>query len=215
MNKRIIPFKLIVVLLIGLFFLSSGCHTEQTSSTDKSSGDTAQLANTNQEFGGFESQVAWGKHIVAISGCNDCHTPKKMGPNGVENNMELELSGNPSDIPAPDLARKEIESKGLVLIGGTFTSFVGPWGISYAANITSDTATGIGSWTADQFIRVFKLGKYKGSPGGRDLLPPMPWQGVGQMTDDELKAVFAYLKSTKPVFNEVPQPQPPLSAMKK
>jgi len=136
-----------------------------------------------------------------------------MGPNGPENNMDLELSGAPSQGPGISVNRKEIESQGLV--AGNMTEWIGPWGISYTANITSDSTTGIGNWTVDQFIRVFRTGKYGGAPAGRDLLPPMPWQSIGKMTDDELKAVFAYLESTKPIHNIVPQPQPPVLAMKK
>ena len=49
-------------------------------------------------------------------------------------------------------------------------------------------------------------GKYKGLDGSRPLLPPMPWPNFAQMTDEDLKAVFAYLKSTKPVRNIVPTP---------
>jgi mono/diheme cytochrome c family protein len=165
-------------------------------------------------YGGFESQVAWGKHLVTIGGCNDCHTPKKMGPHGPEDNMDIALSGSPSQLPIPVVDRKDIESKGLMVMGNSL-SFVGPWGVSYAANLTSDSTTGIGNWTIEQFKNVFKTGKYGGAPRGRDLLPPMPWQNVAQMTDDELEAVFAYLQSTKPVHNIVPQPQLPVLAMTK
>ena len=44
------------------------------------------------------------------------------------------------------------------------------------------------------------------------LLPPMPWQNVAQMTDEDIKAVYAYLKSIKPVVNHVPDYQPPPEA---
>jgi hypothetical protein len=54
-----------------------------------------------------------------------------------------------------------------------------------------------------------------GLADARNLLPPMPWQAYARMTDDELKAIFSYLKSTKPIHNVVPQPQPPVLAMKK
>ena len=210
--KKFSMFTLIIVMSFILIF--SRCNQGASDKTE-STADTTQAQAALPAYGGFDSQVAWGKHIVTIGGCNDCHTPKKMGPMGPEDNMDLVLSGNPSNVPAPDINRKEIESKGLVVISPTFTSFVGPWGISYAANITSDSTTGIGNWTVDQFIQTFKTGKYGGAPGGRNLLPPMPWQGIAQMTNDELKAVYAYLESTKPVHNIVPQPQPPVFAMKK
>ena len=91
------------------------------------------------------------------------------------------------------------------------TSWVGPWGVSYTANLTS-VSTGIGSWKESQFIYAIRNGKFKGLPDGRPLLPPMPWTMYRNMTDDELKAVFTYLKSTRPVRNVVPPPKPPVSA---
>ncbi len=203
-----------LILSLSFLYLCSGCNEGQKDNSTIAS-DSTGTPTTATSYGGFESQIAWGKHLVIIGGCNDCHTPKKMGPHGPEDNMDLELSGHPSQVPNPNIDRKEVESKGLMVAGGTFTSFIGPWGISYAANITSDSTSGIGNWTFDQFKRVFKSGKYNGAPQGRDLLPPMPWQNVGQMTDNELGAVFAYLQSTKPIRNIVPQPQPPVSAMKK
>lgn len=201
-----------LIIVIVSIFIFSRCNQGQTDKTEVTK-DSTQAQAAPPAYGGFESQVAWGKHLVAIGGCNDCHTPKKMGPNGPEDNMDLELSGAPSQQPEININRKEIESKGLAV--DNMTEWIGSWGISYTANITSDSTTGIGNWTADQFIRVFRTGKYGGAPGGRNLLPPMPWQSIGKMSDDELKAVFAYLESTKPIHNIVHQPQPPVLAMKK
>jgi hypothetical protein len=104
--------------------------------------------------------------------------------------------------------RNAVETKGQV-VTQTLTSWVGPWGISYTANLTSDT-TGIGMWSEDQFLYAIRNGKLKGLPGSRSLLPPMPWQSIRNYSDDELKAIFAYLKSTKPVVNIVPGPTPPV-----
>jgi len=202
----------LLIILMGFIFILSRCNQGASDKTE-STADTTQAKAALPAYGGFDSQVAWGKHIVTIGGCNDCHTPKKMGPQGPEDNMDLELSGSPSQMPPINIDRKEIESKGLSV--SDFTEWIGPWGISYTANITSDSTTGIGNWTEDQFILCLRKGKYGGAPQGRNLLPPMPWQGIGQMTDDELKAVYAYLKSTKPIHNIVPQPQPPVLAMKK
>jgi hypothetical protein len=50
-------------------------------------------------------------------------------------------------------------------------------------------------------------GKHMGS--GRPILPPMPWETIGKMTDEDLKAIFAYLKTVKPIRNRVPMPVPP------
>jgi hypothetical protein len=89
------------------------------------------------------------------------------------------------------------------------TAFAGPWGISYAANLTSDSATGIGAWTEEQFIKSMRTGKHLGAENGRPILPPMPWPFISKMTDEDLSAVYAYLKSLPPVSNRVPAPTPP------
>ena len=161
-------------------------------------------------FGGYESQIKWGEHLVTVGGCNDCHTPKKMTPQGPEIDRDLMMSGHPEKMPDPDVDRKEMESKGLI-VTQDLTAWVGPWGVSYAANLTPD-ATGIGNWQESNFITALREGKLKGMPNGRTLLPPMPWQFFKEMSDDEIKAIFAYLKSLKPVKNLVPQPLPPVSA---
>lgn len=170
------------------------------------------MNDASKLYGGFESQVKWGEHIVIVSGCNDCHTPKKMTPEGPVMDESLNLSGHPAKIPPPDIDRKMIESKGLITTND-LTVWVGPWGISYAANITSD-ATGIGKWTEDQFVLCLRKGKWMGLETARNLLPPMPWQNFQSMTDAELKAVFAYLKSTKPINNVVSDAASPVLARK-
>ena len=174
--------------------------------------DTTGQITTTSAFGGFATQEAWGEHIVLIAGCHDCHTPKKMGPNGPELDMSLMLSGHPAGMPIPPVDRKEAESKGLI-VTQTLTSWVGPWGVSYAANLTSDPS-GIGNWKESNFITAIRKGKFKGIETERDLLPPMPWQMFNNMSDDELKAIFAYLKSTKPIENVVSQPSQPVLARK-
>lgn len=198
MKKSLVVTSL--VLLIASVFLFSSCS--------KQNNDT-QTAD-NLKFGGYESQVKWGEHLVKSMGCGDCHTPKKMTPQGPVDDETLFLSGHPSKMPPPDVNRKEIESKGLG-VTDFMTAWVGPWGITYAGNLTSDQ-TGIGSWTENSFITAIREGKFKGIPTARPLLPPMPWMAYKNLTDDELKAIFAFLKSTKPINNAVPQYQPPVSA---
>lgn len=205
--KKISTIVLIVCIMLS--FTLYQC-TGNTSGNEVTKDSTAMAP---AKFGGYESQVKYGEHLVTIMGCNDCHTPKKMGAHGPEPDMSLALSGHPSQASVPDVDRKAMERKGYV-VTGDLTAWEGPWGISYTANITSDS-TGIGSWKEDQFIYCLRHGKYMGLPEERDLLPPMPWQAFAQMSDDELKAVFAYLKSTTPIHNIVPQPQPPVLAMKK
>jgi mono/diheme cytochrome c family protein len=151
--------------------------------------------------------VARGEYLVATIGCDDCHSPKRMGPKGPELIPELRLSGYPANRPAqqPDTGAL---SRGWVLLGPDLTVAAGPWGVSYAANITSD-GTGIGNWTENNFITAMRSGKIKGLENGRPMLPPMPWFNFAKLTDEDLKAVFAYLKTTSPVQNIAPPPVPP------
>ena len=135
-----------------------------------------------------------------------------MTPHGPDLDSSLFLSGHPAQLPDIDVNRQEMESKGLA-VTGDLTSWVGPWGISYTANLTSDS-TGIGAWQESQFIYAIREGKLKGLPNTRPLLPPMPWNMYRNMSDDELKAIFAFLKSTKPISNVVPPPKPPVLAQK-
>jgi hypothetical protein len=87
------------------------------------------------------------------------------------------------------------------------TAWAGPWGISYAANLTPDLNTGMGIWTEEMFIQAMRTGKHMGV--SRDILPPMPWQNLATLEEDDLKAMFAYLRSIPAVVNHVPDPVPP------
>jgi Cytochrome c len=150
-----------------------------------------------------EQLVARGKYLVNTSACHDCHTPKVMTPNGPEFDTTRLLSGHPSSAPVPRISKEVLND--WVLFGQDLTSAVGPWGVSFAANLTSDE-TGTGNWTQEQFMTAIRKGKYKGLEGSRDLLPPMPWQVYRGMTDADLKAIYEYLQTTKPVSNLVPSP---------
>jgi len=172
-----------------------------------SSKEPKTLVAAESTFNGFESQVEWGRHLVTVSACQDCHSPKIITPQGPEIDSSHMLAGHLAGSPEPDVNKKEMQQKGLV-VTNDLTTWVGPWGTSYTANLTSD-ATGIGNWTEAQFLLAIKEGKYKGLPGSRNLLPPMPWQMYRNLRDEELKAIFAYLQTTTPVKNIVPQPLPP------
>jgi len=154
------------------------------------------------------TQVERGKYLVTVMGCNDCHTPHNMGPNGPEPDMSRMLSGHPESAqlsPPPQF------SDDWMLIGSTdFTAFYGPWGTSYAANLTPDENTGIGIWDEQMFIDTLRNGRHMAQ--GRPILPPMPWNWYSNLTDDDLKAVYAYLRSIPTVSNRVPDPLPPPDA---
>jgi hypothetical protein len=163
-------------------------------------------AGSATEVVSHDSLVKIGKYLVTTMGCADCHSPKKMGPMGPEPDMDRAFSGHPASDLVP-LVDTMMLKEGWILFGMGVTTFAGPWGQSYAANISSDE-TGIGSWTEQQFFTALRKGKLKGIEEGRPLLPPMPWQSFAQLKDQDIKAIFAYLKSTKPVKNLVPAWKP-------
>jgi hypothetical protein len=150
-----------------------------------------------------------GEYLVTIGGCDDCHSPKRMGPMGPELIPELRLSGFPKNGKLPPVDMNTVKS-GWALMAPDLTSAVGPWGQSFAANITSDT-TGIGNWKEGNFFTAMQKGKYKGIETARNLLPPMPWFNYAKMSEEDLRAIFLFLKSTKPVKNIVPAPIAPLA----
>jgi hypothetical protein len=144
-----------------------------------------------------------GKYLVTIMGCNDCHTPKKMGPQGPEPDLTRLLSGHRQEtkLPAPPALPS---GPWMVVANLDFTAYSGPWGISYAINLTPDPNTGIGIWTEDMFLKALRTGRHMGT--SRPILPPMPWQDFAIATDSDLRAVFAFLKSIPPIQNRVPDP---------
>jgi hypothetical protein len=151
--------------------------------------------------------VERGRYLVSILGCHDCHSPKVYTDQGPAPDQSRLLSGHPADVPVPPLPAGVPDPNGWVALTiGHFTAWAGPWGVSFASNLTPDPS-GIGSWTEENFIQTIRTGKHLGV--GRPILPPMPWPDFAHMTDDDLKAVFAYLRTLPPVANTVPSPQPP------
>lgn len=152
--------------------------------------------------------VKRGEYLVTIMGCADCHAPKKLTPRGPAPDMDRFLSGYNSAQPLGEYDKNLVKTGQWVLFNGQNTAFIGPWGVSFAANLTPD-ATGIGNWSEEQFNKAMRQGKFKGLDNSRPLLPPMPWPNYAGMSDADMRAVFAYLKSLKPVSNTVPAPIPP------
>ena len=151
------------------------------------------------------AKVQRGEYLVKIMGCNDCHTPWKMGPQGPEPDMERFLSGHPEQIgPLPNAKAPEP-----FLWSGfpTNTAYSGPWGVSYAFNLTPEQNTGIGIWTEEMFVQTIRTGRHMGV--SRPINPPMPWPAYRNATDDDLKAVYAYLRTIRPIVNHVPEYKPP------
>jgi hypothetical protein len=150
-----------------------------------------------------------GLYLANVGGCGDCHTPKLFTAKGPEPDKSRLLSGHPADAKLPPVPPGVIgPDQWGAIANNDLTAWAGPWGVSFAANLTPD-ATGLASWTPEIFIQAMRTGKHAGV--GRDILPPMPWMGFALMTDEDLRAVFAYLKSLPPISNAVPAPLPPAS----
>jgi len=157
-----------------------------------------------------KSQVKRGEYLVTFGGCHDCHSPKVMTPDGPVPDKTRLLSGHRADAVLPAVPQGVVgpePNQWAALTNSEFTAWVGPWGVSFAANLTPDKATGLGGWTADQFIKTMRTGKHLGV--GRPILPPMPWYDIMVLGDADLKAIFAYLRSVPAVQNPVPAPIPP------
>jgi mono/diheme cytochrome c family protein len=152
-----------------------------------------------------DPRVERGAYLVRTMGCNDCHTPHKMGPNGAEPDMSRALSGHPADLVMP--APPALTMPWAWSAAATNTAFAGPWGVSFTANLTPDPETGLGRWTEDIFIATMKTGRHEGK--GRPILPPMPYFVVAALNDDDIRALFAYLQSLRPIRNRVPAPIDP------
>jgi mono/diheme cytochrome c family protein len=136
--------------------------------------------------------VARGKWLVEVLGCNYCHTPRlpdgRLDPNYM-------MAGHPAAAPYPQW-NDSLFTKGYgMLVSTSGTAFAGPWGVTFARNLTPDKVTGIGGWDDAAFINVLREGMLK---------PPMPALAFGLLSDDDLKAMFAYFMTLKPVPNLVP-----------
>jgi len=150
-------------------------------------------------------RLARGKYLVTVAGCNDCHTPWKVGANGPEPDMSRMLSGHPEGMPLPPAPKPQ--GPWLVSAAATNTAWSGPWGVSFTANLTPDRETGLGKWTQRNFTETIRTGRHMGR--GRPILPPMPIPMYKNFTDADLEAIFAYLQSIPAVTNRVPEPLPP------
>jgi hypothetical protein len=183
-------------------FAALALYTTGCSRGDRGSVASAQPA----EVGTSATEIARGKQLVNLSGCGHCHTPMEFDPKlGMPMpRMDLLLSGHPTAAPAPE-AKPGAHDQ--AVIGPTFTSFRLPFGVVYAANLTPDRETGLGSWTAEEFIQTMRTGHHRGT--GRAVLPPMPWQNLSGQPDADLRAIFGYLMSVPPISNRVPAAQVP------
>ena len=164
------------------------------------------LLATNADAQSADEKLARGKYLVTIAGCNDCHTPWKMGDKGPEPDMSRMLSGHPESVALPPAPRLP-EGPWVMTAAATNTAWSGPWGTSFTANLTPDPETGLGKWTQRNFTETIRTGRHMGR--GRAILPPMPWPMYRNFTDADLEAIFGYLQTIPAIVNRVPEPLPP------
>jgi mono/diheme cytochrome c family protein len=188
MMKRLPAITLCIPIftLVVMVFLSAGCMKKSVE----------------------QSPIERGEYLTIVGGCGDCHSPKTFAAAGPAPDTTRLLSGHPTGTKLPEIPAGTIgPSLWGALTTNDMTAWAGPWGVSFAYNLTPDRATGIGNWDEGLFIQSIRTGKFMGT--SRDMLPPMPWQDMEKMTDKDLKAIFAYLKTLPPIDNAIPPPLPP------
>jgi mono/diheme cytochrome c family protein len=195
------------MLIVGTVILGSGTGCQKASQSN-AADTTAASSTTTATTSAPAVSADRGKYLVTIGGCNDCHTPWKMGANGSEPDMSRMLSGHPEDMKMPPPPKAQGPWVGS--FGATMTAWSGPWGVSLTRNLNPDSLTGIGTWTEELFIKTIRTGKHWGT--SRPIMPPMPWPNYAQATDDDLKSIYAYLRTVPAIKNQVPDYIPPAGA---
>jgi mono/diheme cytochrome c family protein len=120
--------------------------------------------------------IKYGEYLVQSSACQECHSQDDKG----KYLPGLQFAGG-----------KQFGVNGHAL---------------RSANITPDVSTGIGSWTKQQFIARFKMFKDVKTAAyvePADFQTIMPWWQYGKMTEADLGAIYAFLRTVKPVKNSV------------
>ena len=144
--------------------------------------------------------VQRGKYLVdAVAACGYCHTPRV----GADYDMNMYLAGHPAGQPSPRYNFRMIREGIFIVTAPQLSAFSGAFGTSFASNLTPDKETGLGEWTEEMFIKAMRTGRHQGVESNRKILPPMPVKHYAQMNDEDLKAIWAYLRTIKPVKNEV------------
>lgn len=204
-----LPARAATALLAASIALA-GCQARDAANTagDDHTQGSASGTSATSATPAAANPVERGRYLVTIAGCNDCHTPLVQTAEGPRPDMSRMLSGHPASLvvtPPPQLPPGPWIWSGTA----TLTAFAGPWGISYASNLTPHPTTGLGAevWTEEIFIAALRTGKHFGT--SRPIMPPMPWASIAQMSDEDLKAVYAYLRTIPPIDNLVPDYAPP------
>jgi hypothetical protein len=113
--------------VMGVFSITILAHCSSGPAEKNTLSAQAETVDLKNAYGGYDSPEKWGEHLVLVGACHDCHTPKKMTDKGPVLDMDLALSGHHPEMPVPDIDRKMVESKGMV-VTTDLTSWVGPLG---------------------------------------------------------------------------------------
>lgn len=200
--KRTIAFLRTIVLASALAVPALAAAQAPAARAD----DAAPSGATQDTASAATTKVARGKYLVTVAGCNDCHTPLKLGSNGPEPDMSRMLSGHPESLAMPPAPRLP-DGPWQVTAAATSTAWSGPWGVSFTANLTPDAETGLGRWSFRNFKDTIRTGRHLGR--GRPILPPMPIPMYKHFTDEDLEAIYAFLRTIPPIRNQVPLPVAP------
>jgi hypothetical protein len=205
MNSINPPLNPVRRLLVLFLYIASSVllfSCVESESKSKSSNQVLKPVLNQKEM------IARGGYLVEVGGCNDCHSPKIFTAQGPVPDTSRLMSGHPSEVKLPVVDLRALQPGYWVLFNDHTTAAVGPWGLTYAKNLTPHE-TGIKGWQEEFFIKALRTGKHMGAERGRPIMPPMPWPNLAQATDDDLKSIFAYLQSLKPIDNYVPEPVSP------
>ncbi|HEY2954172.1 MAG TPA: c-type cytochrome [Candidatus Eisenbacteria bacterium] len=168
--------RLVALLIAAVALASAAAAISSTGTPGKAAA--AKTAAKPMDAAAKAKMIERGKFLALVSGCNDCHTPGTL-------------------LGAPDFARA---------LSGSDLGWQGPWGTTYARNLTPDLETGLGYYKEEEIVKAMKGGtRLDGSP----MLPPMPWQSFTAYNDEDMHALAAYMLSLPPVSHAVPDRLPP------
>jgi mono/diheme cytochrome c family protein len=133
-------------------------------------------AVNEMNFSPADPVIEKGRYLVTLAACMSCHTPKTEEDHFI----------------------KDQYFGGGDMMGKKFGFMV------YSSNISPDSATGIGRWTEQAFVDKFKSFRdpsaYNTNPGTHNTM--MPWTMLAQLKDEDIKAMYTYLRSVKPIHSE-------------
>jgi mono/diheme cytochrome c family protein len=188
-HRRVIAF-----FAIGLALGLSACVASLVGRNAPVASAAEATAGPGMPAAGADSAgpIARGRYLVELLGCADCHTPRF--PDG-RLDPDYAMAGHKANDPYPSWDDSLYDAGYGMVVSVSHTAFAGPWGVTFARNLTPDRTTGIGGWNEEAFINVLREGTLK---------PPMPATAYGMLPDEDLAAMFAYFMSLPPVENLVP-----------